>query len=74
MFEEPNPVYEAPEEQAMDTNAYEQYYTDQSFMQPPPMPPPTTSEENELFSNVIMSWYYAGYYTALYQASVDIFS
>ena len=51
---------------------YSQPYPDPSFMQPPPIPPPSTTEEAELFSNVIMSWYYAGYYTAMYQVTACI--
>ncbi|KAK4520088.1 signal recognition particle subunit [Mucor velutinosus] len=34
----------------------------------PPMPPSMPAQDNEAFSNLIMSWYYAGYYTGLYQA------
>lgn len=35
---------------------------------PPPMPSSMPTQDNEAFSNLIMSWYYAGYYTGLYQA------
>ncbi|KAL9537791.1 hypothetical protein MBANPS3_011465 [Mucor bainieri] len=34
----------------------------------PPMPPSMPAQDNEAFSNLIMSWYYAGYYTGLYQS------
>ncbi|KAI9486682.1 MAG: hypothetical protein EXX96DRAFT_550083 [Benjaminiella poitrasii] len=36
--------------------------------QPPPVPP-MMSQNDEALSNLIMSWYYAGYYTGLYQAN-----
>lgn len=36
--------------------------------QVPPPPPPGLPQNNEALSNLIMAWYYAGYYTGLYQA------
>ncbi|SAL96954.1 hypothetical protein [Absidia glauca] len=59
---------------------YDYYYyhnnNDYAYQQPqaaapPPMPfaPPASAspEGNEAFTNMIMAWYYSGYYTGLYQ-------
>ncbi|KAI8380687.1 hypothetical protein BD560DRAFT_386847, partial [Blakeslea trispora] len=63
-----NSAYPQPDDYHYPQQQQQSYPDPSSFMQPPPIPPPTTHEEAELFSNVIMSWYYAGYYTAMYQA------
>ncbi|KAG1438229.1 hypothetical protein G6F56_012729 [Rhizopus delemar] len=46
------------------TEEYAQNHTAPQFNYPPP--PPVAGQDDGL-SNVIMAWYYAGYYTALYQ-------
>ncbi|GAA5811022.1 hypothetical protein MFLAVUS_004451 [Mucor flavus] len=33
----------------------------------PPPPPPPVQQDNEALSNLMMAWYYAGYYTGVYQ-------
>ncbi|GAN04339.1 hypothetical protein MAM1_0061c03799 [Mucor ambiguus] len=50
---------------------YQDHHYDAAAPPPPPAPPMPLSmpaQDNEAFSNLIMSWYYAGYYTGLYQA------
>ncbi|KAG2229669.1 hypothetical protein INT48_008901 [Thamnidium elegans] len=36
---------------------------------PAPAPPPPVQQDNEALSNLMMAWYYAGYYTGVYQAN-----
>ncbi|KAK9761122.1 hypothetical protein K7432_014206 [Basidiobolus ranarum] len=46
-------------------------HTTQGYgMLPPPPPPPAVSAftEDEALANLLMAWYYSGYYTGLYQA------
>ncbi|KAI8638477.1 hypothetical protein BD408DRAFT_446774, partial [Parasitella parasitica] len=48
---------------------YAQSFSTSALPPPPPPPlPPVPSQDNEALSNLIMAWYYAGYYTGLYQA------
>lgn len=50
------------------TKAKKARYSHETQAQPPPPPPPPgLPQNNEALSNLIMSWYYAGYYTGLYQ-------
>lgn len=46
---------------------YNQVPQAQAQVPPPPPPPPGLPQNNEALSNLIMAWYYAGYYTGLYQ-------
>jgi hypothetical protein len=42
-----------------------------SYYQTPPVPPPALPQtgQDEALSNLMMAWYYSGYYTGLYQVS-----
>lgn len=70
--EEEEHVYENTSKKAKyQDNQQEYYYQHPQYAAapaPPPMPPSMPTQDNEAFSNLIMSWYYAGYYTGLYQA------
>ncbi|KAL7332183.1 hypothetical protein PS15p_204263 [Mucor circinelloides] len=70
--EEEEHIYENTSKKARyQDNQQEYYYQHPQYAAapaPPPMPPSMPTQDNEAFSNLIMSWYYAGYYTGLYQA------
>ncbi|KAI8875311.1 hypothetical protein K501DRAFT_337790 [Backusella circina FSU 941] len=50
------------------TNGEYQYQYNSSSSTVPPPPLPTLPSNDEALSNLIMAWYYSGYYTGLYQA------
>lgn len=50
---------------------YQHQHPQQSLPQQAPMPTlPMMPQDNEGLSNLIMAWYYAGYYTGLYQVKI----
>lgn len=59
--------------QKADYNTYEQYYQQPSNAAHHAVPPvpPIMNRDDEGLSNLIMAWYYAGYYTGLYQVSIS---
>lgn len=40
----------------------------------PPSPPPPVQQDNEALSNLMMAWYYAGYYTGVYQVNIILYN
>lgn len=53
-----------PEPQLMSQASVE---AGQKLPSPPPFPPSILAGENEALRNLMISWYFAGYYTGLYE-------
>ncbi|RCH99182.1 hypothetical protein CU097_015521 [Rhizopus azygosporus] len=63
-YDQEEEQYDQGEQEKQAENINEQTQYDYSI----PSPPPVSAGDDDGLSNVIMAWYYAGYYTALYQS------
>ncbi|KAG2195776.1 hypothetical protein INT47_005753 [Mucor saturninus] len=61
------PIEETGKKRQSKKPRYEPPLTSTTAPPAPPPPPPMTGQDEGL-SNLMMAWYYAGYYTGLYQA------